>query len=433
MNMDNEKEPASRQTGKQAVGRDEIQSKKSFLRPLWWLGLMVVISLSAIVVIIIIKNIGGSQSNLFKNGGEEIGAKPCTTKSAPDLTTDGITWTLPDCASDIRLIFPYSMDEVFHNLDTGLTGYGVHAGQHIEGLDHVWIDLRNGTPIRSWANGTVIKVEVSGDIQQGEIQITIDYGHNLYGIHMEVRTPMVKVGDKVTAGQIVGVGFDSGNKNNGDSVTSGEFALVDLNREDGVLDFFDHPSTVSPYDYLKEPDKTNLIAAYKMNYLEPYLAGKTVSSAFRPFQPYLTNQLMLHTDDNKGKLTGEWYGIKTDPNGDRRDCLTFIEADNSFYKGNLVFSRNDNLRNPYFGIQGTFEVDYAKNQIRITGNNPFSNQGIISSTESYYGIFIIDESGSRPTLKIEYQENSYPKDFSINAVNYILRDNGEGNSPVPQN
>lgn len=334
----------------------------------------------------------------------------------PDPDTGGITWTLPDCASQTRLTFPYATDEVFYDTDTGITGYGVHAGQHIEGLDHVWIWLKYGTPVRSWADGTVVKVDLSGDVEQGEYQITIDYGHNLYGVHMEVKTPLVGVGDQVTAGQTVGVGFDSVNRQTGNVVTSSEFALIDLNRSDGVYDFFPSPSTVSPFDYLQQPDKTNLINAYRENILEPYLAGDTVSNKFYPYQPYLTNQVMLHTVDQMGRLSGEWFNTATDSHGDRRDCLTFIEADNPYFQGNLVFSRNDNLSDPYLGIQGTFTVEYVASRIVIVENHP--------NGKTYYGIFELDESGDRPILKLEWQEGSYPPSFSVNAQILILRNNG---------
>lgn len=399
----------------QSGGNAEIQPKRSFFHRYWWMGFIAVILLCAIVAI---KTVNKNSTTI-----ETI---QCTTYAAPDPATNGITWTLPDCASDIRITFPYSMEEVFDNLDTGLTGYGVHAGQHIEGLDHVWIQLKHGTPIRSWADGTVVKVDVSGDIEQSEIQVTIDYGHNLYGVHMELKSSLLTVGDKVTEGQSVGVGFEFNDTNNADMATSGEFALIDLNRDDGIYDFFDSPSTVSPYDYLTEPGKTNLISAYRANYLEPYLEGKTVSYAFHPYQPYLTNQLMLHTADKTGKLTGEWYSMKTDPSGDKHECLTFIEVDNPFYTGNLVLSRNDNISNPYSGIQGTFDVDYDNNRIIITENYPSANQGNNPLPIVDYGIFEIDESGGRAILKIEYQQGAYPVDFSSNALVYILRDNGVG-------
>jgi hypothetical protein len=206
----------------------------------------------------------------------------------------------------------------------------------------------------------------------------------------------------------------------GELVTSGEFALVDLNRHDGVYDFFDSTSTVSPYDYLQAPEKASLVAAYQEHVLAPYQAGEQVSSAFYPYQPYLTNTLFLHTPDMQGRLSGEWYSTRSDPQGDKRDCLTFIEAANPYFTGNLVLSRNDNLPDPYSGIQGTFTVDYATNRIVLTDRN--------SNGQAYYGIFQIDESGAWPTLKIEWQEGSYPQDFSADAMTYILRNNGVDSS-----
>ena len=77
-------------------------------------------------------------------------------------------------------------------------------------------------------------------------------------------------------------------------------------------------------------------------------------------------------------------------------------------------TRNNHLSNPFSGIQGRFEVDYNKKQIKITAE----------TGNIYYGIFEVNESGTRPTLKFEYQESSYPESFSSNTQTYILRDNG---------
>ena len=417
------------------VDLEPEQPRKSLFKRLWWVVPLIIIILLAGFVFsktMLKKDKAVNPDKKVLNPLEKDNSgdpdkkiastrSNCTTKAAPDPATDNITWTLPDCASDLRLTFPYTMDEVYYNADAQITGYGVHAGEHIEGLNHEWLHVKSGTPIRSWADGTVEKVEVSGDVAAGEIQITINYGHNTMGVHMEVGKSLVKVGDKVTAGQPIAEGWT---KEAGGDV-SAEYAFLDLNRDDGIVDFGQTPSTASPYDYLKEPDKSILIAAFKKHYLEPALAGKKLNYLY---QPYLTNQLLLHTSDKKDKFSGEWYGTKTNSQGDWQDCLTFIEANNPYYKGNVVLSRNNNLPDPYSGLQGTFEVDYAKNQIKITPDDSPTGGDIKQSHTINYGIFKIDESGSRPTLKIEYQPNTYPTSFSDKALSYVLRDNGMSKS-----
>ncbi len=60
-----------------------------------------------------------------------------------------------------------------------------------------------------------------------------------------------------------------------------------------------------------------------------------------------------------------------------------------------------------------FEVDYENGRLEITPRYG----------ERYFGIFEIDESDQRATLKIEYQVGSYPETFSSNALTYIERTN----------
>lgn len=358
-------------------------------------------------------------SSIINNGGSGTAlGKKCTTKAGPDPSTGGITWTLPDCSSPLRISFPYSMDEVFANNNTGLTGYGLHAGGHIEGLNHEWIHVKEGTPVRSWADGTVERIDPVGMGADGEVSILINYGQGLIGVHTEVKQPLVKVGDKVKAGQAIGVGFIFNH------ATSAEYFLFDTNRDDGTFDF-GMKSTVSPYDYLREPDKSNLIDAYKKNVLDPYLEGQKITSElFYPYQPYLTNQLFAHPG-NAGKLSGEWYATDQNKDGDWEDVLTFLEVDNPYYKGNLVLSLNDRLPNMFSGIQGKYEVDYVNNRIKITNDDFIDHLDGLSNQPTLYGIFKINESGPRPTLKFEYQEDSYPTGFSAKAKNYVLRDDGK--------
>ncbi len=326
----------------------------------------------------------------------------------PDPEFDYYTWTLPAGASTLRLSLPADINNFLFGEHGGIGGYGLHAGGHIEGLDHVWIELKPGTPVKSWADGVVQDVLYNGPLGEGEYHITIDYGYNLIGIHMEIMTPYVKVGDKVNRGQEVGMGmsFDP-------LQTSAEMGLVDRGRTDGVK-AWGGGVNVSPFDYLERSEKIALIEAYKKQVIEPYVKSGKILWGFEPYQPYLTNNLFLH-GENEGRLSGAWYLLSSKwEYGYPNDLLTFVEADNPYYKGNVVLAMDDeDVYSGYWFIKGTFEVDYTIRRIKIS-----DDYGI-----TYYGIFEIDDSSDRAILKIEYQEGSYPGDFSDNALTYIQRSN----------
>lgn len=52
-------------------------------------------------------------------------------------------------ASSLRLSLPAGIDDFLFGEHGGIGGYGLHAGGHIEGLDHVWIELRPVTPVKT--------------------------------------------------------------------------------------------------------------------------------------------------------------------------------------------------------------------------------------------------------------------------------------------
>jgi murein DD-endopeptidase MepM/ murein hydrolase activator NlpD len=125
----------------------------------------------------------------------------------PDPEYDYFTCTLHSGASPLRLSLPADIVDFLFGKHGGIGGFGLHAGGHIEGLDHVWIELKPGTPVWSWADGVVVEVRYNGPPGEGEYYITIDYGYNLTGVHMEIMTPYVEKGDKVLRGEEVGMGM----------------------------------------------------------------------------------------------------------------------------------------------------------------------------------------------------------------------------------
>ncbi len=338
----------------------------------------------------------------------------------PDPLTDGITYTLPADASKTVLSLPNDLADIFAGGLTGASGFGLHALDHVEGLDHIVLDLRQGVPVGSWAEGVVTQVYWTGE----DYQITIDYGGGLVGTYMEITTPYVKRGQRVARGQPVGLGMGAERE-----VSSAEFALLDRNRHKGVAASDGQGGVyVSPYDYLEYSQKMKLVEVYRRNVLdrmavtaggsplEPTQSEKGKSPALFPYQPYLTNQIMLH-EGNQGRLTGEWYSTRKWGPGLPVDILTFIEASNPYFRGNVLLSNDDGTpTGSGLSLKGTFEVDYAKKQVKI---NALATTDLPPTT--YYGIFEIDESGKTATLKLEYQTGSYPTVFSDRAVTYVTK------------
>jgi hypothetical protein len=358
----------------------------------------------------------GDQSGFFEVVAEE-GEEPeepeptrpePTFYWSPDPATDNFTNILPPEASPVRLSLPASVEDIFFTWEAGAGAYGLHAGGHIEGLDHVWIEIRDGIPVGSWANGTVTDLRYSGDVEHGEYHITIDYGKNLTGTHMEIATPLVEVGDYVERGQAVGygMGFFSG-------LQSAEIGIVDRGRRDGI--WGGNGVNVSPYDYLREEEKQTLVEAYKAHTVEKYGKDQRITWLFDASQPYLTNPLLIH-EGNEGRLTGEWYLVSHpwEP-GWPNDMLVLIEADNAWYTGNRVLANDDTDEDSQpRNIDGTFEVDYERGRILIY-NQKYG--GIL------FGIFEVDETGERALLRIEFHEYRHPEEFTEDVLVYTERTN----------
>jgi hypothetical protein len=326
----------------------------------------------------------------------------------PDPATDNFTNILPPEASPVRLVLPAPIEDIFFDWRAGTGGYGLHAGGHIEGLDHVWIEIRTGIPVRSWGDGVVTGIQLSGDIEHGEYHIYIDYGQNLTGSHMEIATPLVEVGDNVSKGDPIGYGMSFFSEQQ-----SAEFTLMDWGRTDGI--WLGDGVAVSPYDYLEDEVKIDLVEAYKSHTIDKYRKDPKITWLFDAVQPYLTNPLLIHMV-NKGKLTGEWYLISSpwEP-GWPNDMLIFIETDNPWCTDNRVLSNDDtNEDSQPRNIEGTFQVDYERGRVLIY-NHKYG--GIL------FGIFELDETEERAILKIEFHETRYPEEFTDEAMIYIERTN----------
>lgn len=320
---------------------------------------------------------------------------------------DSITQPVPTGASQTRLASlpaPYEKILLQH-----LGAFGAHKGGHPEGLDHEWIDIQDGTPVASWADGKVIGVRLNNPSNpNGEWRIVIDYGGGLWGEHMDVKTPLVKIGDIVKTGQPVAWGVPtpwiSG-------YHSGEFNLTDEHRRDGVKSWVRSSGVfVSPYDYLRDDIKQEFVDVFAKRVLETYVAKGDMTAGVNPWEPYLTNPLLFHKM-YKGTLAGEWVLKSRKWAVDEMPDLIIFFADNTkYYDKQRVLANEDESESPVFF--GTWQANYEKKQFIMTTEE----RGI------FYGLFELDESGPRATLKIEYQQGTYPENFSEKAHVYIERD-----------
>lgn len=334
--------------------------------------------------------------------GSEAAEAPSYVATKGTRKADALDWVpgvfvqpLPEGASTIRLVMPASLDKVHL---TWLGGFGDHSGAHLEGLDHEWIYVKDGTPVGSWADGTI--AQVMDD--HGSIRIIIDYGDGLWGQHMDVKEALVQEGDQVKAGDPICYGVDQGPG----GYHHAEFYLVDQNRADGVKGIYVPDSVaVSPFDYLEENAQRELIDAYKNKVLPFFERGESIDNA-HPWEPYLTNRVLLHRAYH-GTLVGEWFLYDTWVNDGIPDTLVLLPSSEYYDKQRILAADHEGHGRHLF--QGDWEVD--------------GNKIILDTNEGkYYGIFELDESSERALLKIEYQKGGYPSSFSSDALTYIERD-----------
>jgi hypothetical protein len=238
--------------------------------------------------------------------------------------------------------------------------------------------------------------------------ITIDYGGGLQGKHMSVQQAYVTVGQKVNAGDVIALGIP-GTLNN-------EFQVMDENRGDGILTDVTGYSYVSPFDYLQPSQQAELLALYQAQVVTPvFTLGQSVTAG-NPWEPFLTNRTLIH-HQNRGTLVGEWVlGNRSwsTPDPAYFDLLT-IQAVTNAYGQFSVFNATDyNLTSPASkGIMnGTFSLPAA-------GQVTFTYAG--TSGPGWYGLYRVDESGSRATLTLEWSPQGFPAAISPNAAVYYER------------
>lgn len=331
---------------------------------------------------------------------------------------DAITQPVPLGASKVRLVLPAPLDAIPLN---EIGAFGAHRGGHIEGLDHEWIPIKEGVVQRSWGDGEVMWARLApGDTgyEQGTRNVIVYYGDGLWGEHMGLLKVLVKEGQKIKAGEPVGYGPTGAGppffvKTPG--YQFGEFNLVDQHRHDGVhtwYKFIKGGSFVSPFDYLRDDIKKALAEKWKKEILT-HFPTQTDTNDITPtaWEPYLTNPLLFH-NKYKNTLIGEWF-LRSEPwkVGGAPDIMILFPAQSSYYPKQRVVAIDEPTGGGQNDLHGSWQADYKNNQIIFE-----TDRGI------FYGIFKIDKSGPQARLTIEYQKDSYPKEFSSHAFVYTERD-----------
>jgi len=329
---------------------------------------------------------------------------PVKETSLPEVIwqEDQLVQPVPAHGSKIRLSLPVEIDEILLEKDIVFQAFGAHVNDKADGVETATISIKPGTKIRSLADGTIRSV-YQGDSYLG-CQIAISYGDGLYGHHHNIKECIVEVGQEVKMGDIIGEGNSWG-----DAPPSIEFLLEDANRKDGPEGEYMEGQAVSMYDYLNKEDQEAFIQLYIEKFIVPYIKkGQSAGNSVTLWEPFLTNKLLIH-QSNDGRLVGEWLSTEKWVSGDGKpDVVTFMEADHSLWKG--TYMRGHDIFNYEDIISGSWEADYEKGQVLITGEE-----------KTFYGIFEIDETGELAELKFEYQEGSYPAGFSEKVVTFVER------------
>jgi hypothetical protein len=328
--------------------------------------------------------------------------------TAPDRpvewTDNAFTQPVPAWGSPVRLSLPVPLSSIRLDATGGFGAFGAHMGGHVEGLNHVWIPTGGPTTVRSWANGTVTKIEDTG-IHEGarEYFVTVDYGQGLVGKHLDMTAPAVRVGDAVQEGGVIGVG------------RTAEFMLIDNRRSDGERTGGSIGSLVSPFDYLKDEVKAALLARYMAEVVQPYFMNGLSIGNQRPWEPFLTNKMLFHAD-HRGTIAGEW--ILTNKGWSAPDPLYFevlvvFDVTNSYGH----FLRYEAMDHDWSAAGNKNHVSGAWQAGDGAGKVLF----IQDLGPTYCGLFAVDETGPRAKLTIEWRLSDCPTSLSSNAAVYLER------------
>ena len=172
---------------------------------------------------------------------------------------DEITNSLPADASTVRLNLPTSIRNLMIGKKTGLGGLGVETDDP-NVYNFVWMDIKEGTEIKSLASGKVTKINHKG---LGEYEIVMNFSSGLWGKYQGIKKPSVKEGDVVREGQVVGTGLIGSQADSNLLAFSIADEKVDQNAKGAVKSSFSPGVIVKPLDYLKPDVKAIILSKYQ--------------------------------------------------------------------------------------------------------------------------------------------------------------------------
>ncbi len=305
---------------------------------------------------------------------------------------------VPAHGSSTRLGLPADIEDIL--IAGGEIGpFGSHQGGHMEGLDHIWFYVSIEAEVGAWASGEVL--EINESLNGTWYSVVVDHGDGLTATYMELASASVEAGELVEEGQKIGIGMEwfEGKQN-------AELGLNDANRNDIV------GNSVSPFDYLREDVQQMLIASYEALIVQPYLAQGESIGTNSPWEPYLTNRMIFHSE-YRGRLEGEWILTQTWEADGFPDYISFLPT-SEYYSLTRVAGQDDVRTDDSLSFIGTIEANYDLGRVVIYNELP--------ATETvFYGIFSFGGTATRETLLFEWQEGSFPTTFGANAVTYIER------------
>lgn len=168
---------------------------------------------------------------------------------------DDIIQDLPSNASTVRLNLPTNISDLVISKKTGLGGLGVETEDPTV-YNYVWMDIKDGTQIKSLASGTVTKVE---RVSLSEFTITVNYSYGLWAKYQGIAKPLVKEGENVREGQPLGIGL-IGSQPKSNILA---FSIADENIQEGTASTFSPGIIVKPLDYLKPDVKMIILQKYQ--------------------------------------------------------------------------------------------------------------------------------------------------------------------------
>lgn len=222
--------------------------------------------------------------------GEEHEGPPTEVPSEPET-------------NNVNLMLPVRLSDINHSGYIGIGQFGIHRGNHVEGLDHVWFSVNKGTVVMAPADGKIIQIT---EREPGDFYLVIQHNDSIYSYLDHLKNVTVSVDDEVIQGQPIGYPREDMGPNRNEA--GFDFGLVDTRVTDGPKTWIvEEGSFVSPYEYLNPSNKSAVEQDFYIHKQLPYLENKTiVVDDFNPAEPYLSNEIFLHKS-HQGEIYGVWF------------------------------------------------------------------------------------------------------------------------------